>query len=124
MTAAPTHTIMKTISKRRVLSSALVPELKTLIYEFIDYLNLHSEHKAEYKRSPEVPYSESLSSHTHLQFLISLVFAVEARDLKGKITTMSFYQILPRSLFYIFDQRQTIYVHYGVTYNCFTNWLF
>ena len=124
MTAAPTHTIMKTISKRRVLSSALVPELKTLIYELIDYLNLHSEHKAEYKRSPEVPYSESLSSHTHLQFLISLVFAVEARDLKGKITTMSFYQILPRSLFYIFDQCQTIYVHYGVTYNCFTNWLF
>lgn len=31
MTAAPTHTMMKTISNRRVLSSALVPELNTLL---------------------------------------------------------------------------------------------
>jgi len=52
ITPAPTHTMIKTISKRRVLSLALVAELKTLKRGINIGVNLHSKHEAKDERSP------------------------------------------------------------------------
>jgi hypothetical protein len=56
MTPAPTHTMMKTISNRRVLSSALVAELRTLkeMYE-LKYFKLTLQALGRIRTVPRGP---------------------------------------------------------------------
>ena len=74
ITAPPSHTIQKTISKRRVLSSALVAILKMLAS------------MRQKKKGPQ-----------RSQFLISFRFYSVSTYPKGFITILSFSQILSKS---------------------------
>ena len=55
----PSHTMINTISKSKVLSSAAVPELNTLyhVYQYHKKAYLHTQYQTKNERSPKIPVS-------------------------------------------------------------------